>query len=277
MDDKAQGRGHGNPEDSDVKVAARKASNNDAVQAAARVGYTVSGLLHLLIGWIGLQLAWGHAEQSGSGSADQAGALSALAATGLGRAVLWVAVVGFLGLAIWQLATAIANRKGTSHRLKAVAKGLTYGFLTWTSFVFASGNTMSAKQQSSDFTAALMQRPFGTALVVVVGVVIAGVGVYHLVKGWQKRFLRDLVGQPSPPVVQLARFGYIAKGIALLTVAVLFGLVAESNNPRESTGLDGALRKLLEVPAGKAVVTVIALGFAAYGAYSFVRARKAVV
>jgi hypothetical protein len=261
----------------DVKDAARQTSENDVVQGAARVGYSVSGLMHLLIAWIGLQLAWGHPRRSGSGTADQAGALSTLAATGVGRAVLWGAVVGFFGLAIWQLATAAGGRHGASQRAKAAAKGLVYGFLTWTSFVFASGKSASSKQQSSDFTAALMSRPLGTVLVVVVGLVVVGVGVYHVVKGWQKRFLRDLVSNPGPTVVHLARFGYLAKGAALLAVGGLFGLAAVNNNPKESTGLDGALRTLLDVPAGRVIVTVISLGFAAYGLYSFVRARKTVV
>lgn len=247
------------------------------MQGAARVGYTVSGLLHLLIGWIGLHLAWERTERPGSGSADQAGALSSLAATGVGRAVLWAAAVGFLGLAVWQLATAISSRKGAGYRWKAAAKGLVYAFLTWTSSVFATGNTMSARRQSADFTATLMAQPLGTALVIVVGLVVAGVGVYHVVKGWRRRFLHDLVENPGPAVVHVARFGYIAKGIALLAVAGLFGLAAENNDPRQATGLDGALRRLLEVPTGQAVVTGIALGFAAYGAYSFVRARKTVV
>jgi hypothetical protein len=233
-----------------------------------------------MIAWIGLQLAWGHPGRpgsGGSGSVDQAGALSTLASTGLGRVVMWVAVGGFLGLAVWQLATAIGSHRDVSQRLKAAAKGIVYCFLTWTSFVFARGESTSSKKQSSDFTATLMGQTLGTALVIVTGLVVAGVGVYHLVKGWRKRFLRDLVGHPGPAVVNLARFGYLAKGVALLVVAALFGLAAANNNPRQSTGLDGALRSLLALPAGQAVVTIIALGFAAYGVYSFVRARLAVV
>ena len=41
----------------DVKQAAAKASDHPALETAARVGYATSGLLHLLIGWIALQVA----------------------------------------------------------------------------------------------------------------------------------------------------------------------------------------------------------------------------
>ena len=82
----------------DVTRAAGNVESQPLVQTGARVGYAVNGLLHLLIGWIALQLAW-----SGSGkTADQSGALQTLAANTLGRFTLWVAVVGFLALGLWQ-------------------------------------------------------------------------------------------------------------------------------------------------------------------------------
>ena len=146
----------------DVKQAARQARDSDAVIMAARVGYAVNGVLHLLIGWIALQLAWGLG-LAGSGSADQSGALSALAANGLGRVILWIGVVGWLGLALWQLTQAIASRGEASDRLKSLAKGAVYLALSWTAFTFAKGDSSSSKQQSTDFTASLMSKPFGTS------------------------------------------------------------------------------------------------------------------
>ena len=40
-----------------VKGAARQAGDHPALEMAARVGYAVSGLRHLLIGWLALQVA----------------------------------------------------------------------------------------------------------------------------------------------------------------------------------------------------------------------------
>lgn len=258
----------------DVKQAARSASNQEALTVAARVGYAINGVLHLLIGWIALQVAWGLAK-SGSGSADQSGALSTLATNGLGRVILWIGVVGYLGLGLWQLAEAIASHGEASDRLKSAAKGIVYLVLSWTAFLFARGDSSSSKQQTSDFTASLMSKPFGTALVILVGAVIVGVGVYHVVKGWKRKFLADLVEHPGPAVEALARFGYIAKGVALVLVGGLFVFAAVNNNPDQATGLDGALKSLHDAPFGKLLLTLIALGFVAYGIYSFVRARKA--
>ncbi len=69
--------------------------------------------------------------------------------------------------------------------------------------------------------------------------------------------------------------GYIAKGAALLVVGVLFIAAALHRNSSEASGLDGAMRTLREQPLGQWLLTLVALGLAAYGLYSFARARFA--
>lgn len=44
--------------------------------------------------------------------------------------------------------------------------------------------------------------------------------------------------------------GYIAKGIALAVVGVLFVAAAVQNSSNKETGLDGALRSLRQQPVG---------------------------
>ncbi|WP_353507524.1 DUF1206 domain-containing protein [Intrasporangium sp.] len=255
-----------------VRQVARRAENQDALLMAARVGYAVNGVLHLLIGWIALSLAW---RLGVSGSADQSGALGVLASNTFGRVLLWIAVVGWLGLGLWHLLQAALNRGEAKDRLKYAAKGVTYLVLAWTAFAFARGASSSSSQQTSDFTGSLMSQPLGTALVIVVGLVIIGVGIYHIHKGWKRKFLADLQEHPGEWVEKLARFGYIAKGVALIVVGGLFGIAAIQNDPKQATGLDGALKTLLDAPAGQWLVTLVALGFIAYAIYSFVRAKKA--
>ncbi|MDF3046872.1 MAG: putative Membrane protein, partial [Ornithinibacter sp.] len=46
-------------------------------------------------------------------------------------------------------------------------------------------------------------------------------------------------------------------------------------NPEEAEGLDGALKTLNEQAFGPALLTLVAVGIAAYGIYSFARARYA--
>ena len=94
-----------------------------------------------------------------SGAADQSGALSALAANGLGRFLLWVAVVGFAGLALWQVTEAVTGSSETPDRIKAVAKAVVYAALAVTALTFARGGSSSSTKQTTDFTATAASEP----------------------------------------------------------------------------------------------------------------------
>lgn len=264
------------PHTGDVSSVADQLEGHPVLQVGARVGYAVNGVLHLLIAWIALQVAW---FDSGK-SADQAGALQPLAGNTLGRLSLWVAVLGFVALALWQLASALAVRtRGDSSKwadkAKGIAKTVLYLALAWTSFSFAKGAPSSSKAQNVDFTANLLQQGGGRMLVAVIGLVVVAVGGYHVMKGWTKSFLEDLREHPGTVAIRAGVFGYVAKGIALGVVGVLFVAAAVQNSASKATGLDGGLRALQQQAVGPWLLTVIGLGIAAYGIYSFARARYA--
>ena len=251
-----------------MRSSAARAGNNRAVENGARLGYAASGVLHLLLGWLALQLVLGHAA-----TADQTGALSALAGTGAGKTLLWVLLIGFVLLGVWEVAEAV-GRAGKD-RVKPAAKAVVYLALAWTAFSVLRGSATSGNQQSSQTAASLMSHPAGRLLVGAIGLLVVGVGIYHLVKGWRARFLADLRQRPPSWVVRAGRLGYVAKGIALLLVGGLFVSAAATADPSKAKGLDGALRTLLGLPFGRVLLAIVAVGLAAYGVYSFGRARYA--
>lgn len=253
-----------------VPAAAAAAGNSTVVETGARLGYAASGVLHLLLAWIALQLAW----FSTGAEADQTGALNALASTGLGSLPLWIAVVGFGLLGGWQVTEAVL-RRDTGDRVRFAAKGVVSLALAWTTAAVARGAGSSGSQQTVDLTASVMAAPFGRVLVGAGGIAVIGVGVYHVVKGWRSTFLRDLREHPGRWAVLAGRFGYVAKGVALVLVGALFVTAAVTRRPEQAQGLDGALRTLLDAPFGALLLTVVALGLGAYGVYSFARARYA--
>jgi len=248
-----------------------------AWERAARFGYAVSGVLHLLIGATIVQIGLGS-----SGEADQQGALGQMASTPFGTAVLWLAVVAFVALGAWQAADAIAAPGGeeTTDRLKSAGRAVLYLALAFTAASIALGAAGSSGDEGAQGLAAgLMEAPGGRVLVGAVGLGIVGGGVYHVVKGARKKFLEDLSGTPAGGLgrgaTRLGVVGYVAKGVALVVVGVLFVLAAASADPEKAEGLDGAVKTLLDAPGGPVLVVLVGLGFAAYGLYSFVRARYA--
>src|SRR4051812_49606291 len=100
---------------------AREAGDSDGLEHLARVGLLAYGLVHLLIAWLALQLAW----FGGNGkSADQSGAMSTLAESPVGKPLLWVLALGFVALAAWQAAEVLRWRGQWSASGKARAKAL---------------------------------------------------------------------------------------------------------------------------------------------------------
>ena len=252
-----------------ARGAAARAGDNVVVEWGARLGYAASGVLHLVLAWLTVQIATG-----AGGQASQSGAVATLARQPFGLFLLWVLVAGFALLALWQVTELFRSRK-TFDKAKAGGKAVMYAALAWTAFTFAVGHHTSSNKQTKDFTRTLMGAPAGRVLVGLVGVAIIGIALYHVYKGWTKKFLGDLQEHPGRWAVVAARVGYIGKGIALVAVGVLFIVAAVQQQVGKATGLDGALKSLRDLPAGEVVLVGIALGLAAYGVYSFARARYA--
>ena len=264
---------------------ADRAGNSDALENLARVGLIAYGVVHLLVAWLALQLAWG----GGGGSADQSGAMATLAAQPFGKPLLWVLAVGLIALALWQLAEVLryrtglqgsgeARKKAVTKIVKSVAKALVYAFLAVTAIRFASGSGRSSSGQQQQTVAGVFGWPGGRFLVGIVALVLIGIGVNHVRKGVTKRFLKEIDTTRAPAqqrrlIERLGQAGYPAKGVALALVGGLVGWAAITFDPGKASGLDGALRTLLDAPFGKLLLTVVALGIAAFGIFSFFRAR----
>lgn len=262
---------------SSAQAPLRKAANSRPVEVLARVGHAVNGLLHGLIGGLAIAVALG----AGS-DADQTGALSALASNPLGAIVLWIVVIGLGALGLWQLLQTLLVREPDAKRrwvarLKEGGKAAAYLALAATAARFATGGSADSEQQTQDFSAGLLAQPFGVLLLMLVAVLVIGIGVYFILKGLLKTFLKDInlpAGTAGRATEVLGVIGFVAKGIALVVVGLLFGVAALTTDPEQATGLDGALKALADLPYGAAVLIAVGVGFLAYGVYCVVRARR---
>ena len=268
---------------STVEDAGHQARHSEALKRGARVGLVAYGIVHLLIAWIALQVAW-----SGGGDASSGGALRALAAQPFGQTVLWVTAVSLVTLVLWQVATAVSGYqsedgfKRTRKRLAAVGRVVVYSVLAFSASRIAAGSGGSSGSDSKEegFTAELLSAPAGRVLVLIVAVAILAVAARHVHRGWTDSFTHDLeagasTGQAGSLVLVVGRAGYVAKGVAIGVVGVLFGWSAISYDPEKAGGLDDALQTVRDQPFGPYLLTVVALGLAAFGLFCFAWARYA--
>ena len=249
------------------------------LELLARGGLIAYGVVHLLIGWLALQIAW-----SGSGrNADASGALRTLAGQPLGKLLLWLIVVGLVALALWQAGTAVWGHrrhdaaKRARKRVTSAARAVIYVALAYSAASVARGGGSSSSQSQRQATAGVLDWPGGRVIVIAAGLLIIAVGVLHIAKAVRQSFLDDLdVSSMSPStrrnVARLGAFGYVAKGIALGLVGGLLSY-ATLTLDRQRTGLDGAMQTIADQPYGKFLLTAVAAGFVAFGLFTILQSR----
>jgi hypothetical protein len=264
---------------SELVAGSRKGT--DAFVRGVQVGLVAYGVTHLLIAVAALPLAWGERTE---GRANQQGALARMAEQPLGDVLLWVIVLGMACLVVWQLAEAVLGHRdedGAKRHLKraaSAARAVVYAVLGWSAASTAVGTSGSGGGSTDSLTARLMSAPGGTLLVGAVGLTIMAIGVFLAYRGWAEKFTKHLQesatrGSSRKPVVVLGKVGYLAKGAALVAIGTLFVAAAAQHQPKESGGLDVALRELLQQPFGPVLLALVALGIGCFGVYCVFWAR----
>ena len=243
--------------------------------AAALWGLAARGVLYLVLALIAFEIA---VDRTGR-QADARGALHELASHSFGRGVLWLLVIGFAGFAVWHLLRAFApnrSERGSGwERLADVGRAVVYGVLCAVAvgFVTSSFGSRSSDQTDKTWTARVLGWPSGPVIVGAVGIAVIAAGLFLLwraVSGDRQDEPAVLEAAPSePPVVHtLGIAGNIARGAVVTVVGVFLFVAALQHDPNETTGLDGALRRLIAHVYGPFLVILVAVGFAAFGVYS---------
>ncbi|CAI9409424.1 DUF1206 domain-containing protein [Aestuariimicrobium sp. T2.26MG-19.2B] len=252
----------------EVKGHATHVGESRVVEWGARAGYVASGIVHLLIAWIAFSLALGKR----SGEADQSGAFRALASHPAGKVLMVAMVVGLVLLAVWQITEAVRAPEW-KQKAKPLGKFVAYLILAAPALSLLTSHQTNSGSQTQQTTRTVLSMPGGKLLVVAAGLLVLGVGVYHVYKGWKRKFLQDLVENPGRPAETLGMVGYIAKGVALVVAGGLLGWAGLTGDTGQARGLDGAFKAVLAVSFGRVLVVAMAVGFVCFAAYCGVRAR----
>lgn len=259
--------------------SAEQANNSDWMDHAIRAGLVAYGVVHLLVGWLALQLAFGEKEDSASNS----GALHYLAQQPMGGVLVWMIAVGMFLLVLWRLIEAVAGHeeedgaKKVRKRLTSLGKAIIYGAIAVSAVRVATGSS-SQGGGSDSTTAQLMDLPAGRWIVAGVGLAIIAYGANLVRRAWTEKFREHLSaegksGDAGKAYIWFGKAGYMAKGISIAIVGGLFCYAAYTHQPNKSGGLDVALHKVLEQPFGQFLLIAIAAGIACYGLFCFARAR----
>lgn len=248
------------------------------IPVVARVGYAARGVVYLIIGGLATLEAFGSGGQT-AGSRD---ALKSLLGEPSGRALLVIVGAGLFCYSLWRMIQAFldpdnhgADGKGLAIRASLMISAVLHVSLGIfaISLVFTLGGDLSGASGGGgkeNFTAWLMQQPFGVWLVGLTGLAVVGVGIAHGIKGYHAKFERYMRIPESlrPGAQHLCRFGLVTRGLVLVIVGGFFLIAAYQTDPSEAGGVAEAFDTVRSQPFGRILLGVVAVGLFAFGLYS---------
>jgi hypothetical protein len=248
----------------------------------ARLGLVARGVVYLTIGALAFLAAFTTRGQT----TDREGAVQQIGRQPFGDFLLWALAVGILGYILWRWAQAFfdferegSHGKALLKRLGYFASGAAYGGLLVATIKTATGlATKGGDRTTQDWTATLLQQPFGRWIVGLVAAIIVGIAVFQFIEAIRCLFARhirggELTAEQERWAIRAGRAGHAARGIAFLLIGWFMAQAALEERAAEAGGMAQALETLARQSHGTLLLGAVGAGLALFGIYSFVEAR----
>ncbi len=253
----------------------RSDAPGQVVDTLGRIGLVGYGLVHLLVAWLALAVAFGVPD---SAPPDAEGAIATVAATPGGSLVLALCAVGLVAFALWQLTAAAVGFRWVSggerfrKRSGAVAKSVATAALAMLIVDALVGHREQRPTTAQSLAGDVLALPAGRVLLGLVAGVILTMAAMMTYTGVRRTFMGDLdvrrLGSvPRRAIEVLGVAGHLSRALALAVIGLLAATAALFADPNRAGGLDSALRALGATGPGAALLIVVAVGFAAYGLF----------
>ncbi len=248
----------------------------------ARAGYTAKGAVYATVGILAGLAAIG----AGGKTTGSKGAIQEIGQQPLGNILLILLLIGLACYAIWQFLSALidaerkgSDTKGMAARCGDLASGIVHLSLAIATFdLLTIGTGGSGERDAKDWTARLLDAPFGPWLVLGVGVTVGFAGFVQwrraISGSYRKNFSLDgAATSQSHWIERVSKVGLFARGLVFFVIAWFLGRAGLQADPSEARGLGGALDALARQPYGAWLLGLTALGLLCFGLYCWVIAR----
>ena len=262
--------------------ALERAAESSWLERLARAGLVARGWLYVVVALLAVQVALGDHEER----ADKQGAMQAVIRQPFGKVLVLGLAIGFAGYALWRFVEAGVGprdeddpRKALGKRVFSAARGVLYtAFFASAVRLLIWSSRRPDPNAEADWTGRILDWPGGTWLVQAVGAAVVGGGLYVGWRGLSGKFRKRLksgeMGRAQRRwIMGFGTVGMIARMVVTVLIGVFLVAAAIRHQPDKAVGIDGALKALAARSFGPALLVVVAVGLAAYGAYSFAEAR----
>lgn len=249
----------------------------------ARVGHVAIGVVYVLVGIQALRAAWG-AQPQAAGVEET---LRRINQQPFGRVWLVIVVVGMAAFIAWRLVEVIQYpglprrtvRSGFK-RFGFAISGLIYTFFAVTAARAALGwsDQQEANNVAESWARWTFGFPLGAWVIAIIGASVFGTGIGQFVMAHRAGFMLDFdtrgLSAKECFFIRLAGcFGLAARGVTFCIIGIFLAVAAFDYDPSRAKGLGQAFQTVASQPLGTWLLTLVALGFIAYGLYCFTRAR----
>lgn len=271
---------------SNVEGAAQDASEH--FEWLGRAGWVAKGIVYGLIGILFVQIALSSGRGGGSGEggeqANQAGAIEEIAETSYGTVLLVAIGIGLALYAVWRILTVVLPGDWTGRalldRIGYAVSAVVYISLLFTIIGFlrndGGGSGQSEDRMIEGLVKDTLEMTAGRTLVIIAGLVLAGIGVAFVHKGWTRSFRDDISGDhgiEGTLIDNLGLVGWIARGVSMGIIGYFLARAAWTFDSDEAAGLDDSMRQLADKTWGAILAALVGIGFVAYGVFAAVSAR----
>lgn len=237
------------------------------------LGLVAKGLVYSIIGALTALVAL----DMGGEVAGRSDVIQFLQNQPFGTFILFFLSVGILAYALWRLYTAIADPKqkgsdfsGLVKRFGYLCSASIYLLFSISIFMSAWGATQSGNTREY-YLSHLMEKPYGPPIFALAGLILIGVGIYQMYRGYSGKFLEDLNpghGARASKIKTAGKYGYIARGVVFGLLGYFVFQAGITQNASMVRGIEGAFTFLEQQSYGTYLMGVLALGLLVYGLFT---------
>jgi hypothetical protein len=247
-----------------------------------RFGFVAKGVIYITIGLLAFRAAIG----PGGQTTGSEGAIVEISQQPFGQILLALVAIGLLGLTLWYFARGVWDTenkgndfKGLWKRASAIGSGIGYGLLALFAFQILLGTGGGGGSSSAEWTARLMEQPWGRWLVGIVGLGVIGAGLAQFYHAYRAKFKEKLRSHEMSETeytwgIRAGQFGIAARGVVIVIIGLFLVQAAVQYDPQEAGGLREALQTLAQQPYGPWALGIVALGLIAYGLFAAIVLAK---
>jgi hypothetical protein len=246
------------------------------IVTAAAAGFASKGVLYIAVGILAALAAVGLGEPEGArGTADR------LKSNPVGFVLMLAIALGLAGYSVWRIMRGITNseHENVPQRFANFGTAAVHLFILYgVGKVLAGWSGESDDQSAEHWTARALAQPFGRWLVIAIGIVLVGRGIWHAYKAAISKLDDELDEQAMEPTARrvipwVARGGMLARGLVFVLGGGSLASAGLQMDPGDADGVSGILTGIGEAPFGRPLLASVAIGFMAYGVYQIALAR----